>query len=113
MIVVVAVTWWIVLLAGLMPSAWFLIRFRPAQWREAPAVIMRGLVAVAFLAYLRPVVSLILAGGTPVFRGGDFQVVWAYALLIATDGLLLYLLRVFLRYRRAYTEEFNKPNGAG
>lgn len=108
--IVVAVTWWLLLLAGLVPAGWFLVRYRPSHWRDAPAVIMRGSVGVAFLAYLRPVVALAFTGGIPVFRGGLVQGVWGYTVLIGTDLLLLYLLRVFLRYRRAFAAELKRPD---
>jgi hypothetical protein len=108
--VVLTTGWWVVLLAGLVPSGWVLARYRPARWREAPAILIRGLLVVTFLAYLRPLVSLVLAGGVPDWRGSGWQAAWSYGLLIATDLLLLLLLRTFVRYRRAYRAEMRRQN---
>lgn len=105
---ILIVSWWVVLLAGLIPSGWFLLRYWPSQWRAAPALIIRGLVGVVFLAYLRPVVSLAVVGWVPVFRGGWFLITWSYVLGTATDLILIMLLRLFLRYRRAYAAEMDK-----
>jgi hypothetical protein len=107
---ILTIAWWLVLLAGLVPSGWVLARYRPALWREAPAILIRGLLTVVLLAYLRPLVSLALAGGVPDWQGGWGQAAWSYGLLITTDLLLLLLLRVFIRYRKAYAAEMRRQD---
>lgn len=101
-------TWWFVLLLGLGTSGWFLAWYWPRRWREAPAVIIRGLVLAIFLEYARPVVSLALVGGTPSFRGGTPQTIFNYVVVVFTDVVLLILMRLYRRYRTAYMAEMDR-----
>lgn len=104
-----AITWWVVLLAGLIPAAYLLFTYRPARWRKTPALIIRGLAAVVCLSYLRPAVLLATSGWVPTFRSG-FQIGWSYVMCAATDVIVLLLLRLLLRYRKAYARQMMKEN---
>jgi hypothetical protein len=67
---------------------------------------------VVFLGYLRPIVSLALAGGVPVFRGGAVQLVWSFGIGALTDAVMVALVMVSERYRRAYMAELRREEGS-
>jgi hypothetical protein len=101
---VVTVLWWAVIVGGLVPTSWFLWRFRPAWPIRSPSLIVNGLVAVAWLMYLRSALVMATHGGVPAY---DSWVDTALSLGLGglVDILLGLLLVTFLRYRRQWHEE--------
>ncbi|MEU8196327.1 hypothetical protein AB0C10_21325 [Microbispora amethystogenes] len=94
-----AVIWWAILAGGLVPTTWFLIRFRPAWPIRRPSLIVNGLVGVIWLIYLRSALLLALGGGRPRYTGPvDTAIV--IVLGLAADLLLVLMLATFLDYRR-------------
>ncbi|MEU8274900.1 hypothetical protein ACFYOK_29350 [Microbispora bryophytorum] len=98
-----AVAWWAILLGGLVPTTWFLVRFRPAWPIRRPSLIVNGLVGVIWLVYLRSALLLATNGWTPKYIGVVDTVIMV-VLGAAADGLLILLLDTFLDYRKERNE---------
>ncbi|MGI5162603.1 hypothetical protein [Microbispora sp. CA-102843] len=95
----IAVTWWAILAGGLIPTSWFLVRFRPAWPIRRPSLIVNGLVSVIWLVYLRSALLLATNGWTPKYTG-TVDTVIIVGLGAAADWLLILLLATFLDYRK-------------
>lgn len=89
---------------GLIPTSWFLWRFRPAWPIRRPSLIINGLVLVAWLTYVRSATIVITRGGAPAYRG-VFDAVISLAFGALVDGLLILMLVTFLRYRSKWHAE--------
>ncbi|MEV7804977.1 hypothetical protein AB0O28_18710 [Microbispora sp. NPDC088329] len=99
----ITVTWWAILAGGLVPTTWFLVRFRPAWPIRRPSLIVNGLVGVIWLAYLRSALLLATNGWTPKYTGAINTVIMV-VLGVAADWLLILLLATFLDYRKERRE---------
>ncbi|MEU8279805.1 hypothetical protein ACFYOK_04600 [Microbispora bryophytorum] len=97
------VTWWAIIAGGLIPTSWFLVRFRPAWPLRRPSLIVNGLVGVIWLVYLRSALLLATNGGTPKYTS-PIDMGISVVLGVAADGLLILLLSEFLRYRKQKLE---------
>lgn len=109
--IVAVVLWWVALLGGLIPTSWFLWRFRPAWPIRRPSLVINGLVFVAWLGYVRSLVTVIVAAGwVPTFKGvGDAVVRLGLGGII--DTVLIMLLIAFLKYRQEWLHQLDRTNG--
>ncbi|MEV8638079.1 hypothetical protein AB0395_41150 [Streptosporangium sp. NPDC051023] len=104
-----ATVWWVLQLGGLIPSTWFLMRFRP-QWPiRRPSLIVNGLVLVAWLAYVKAVIVVLLRGGTPTFVAAPDTIASLFLAAVG-DTLLALMLATFLKYRRDWQERLNEED---
>jgi hypothetical protein len=97
----VVVAWWLVVAGGLIPTSWFLYRFRPAWPIREPSLIVNGMVFLAWINYLRPALVVAASGGVPRFPSAAGAVI-SIVIGAAADYLLIRLLVAFLRYRKQW-----------
>ncbi len=107
---VAAILWWILIAAGLIPTSWFLWRFRPAWPIRTPSLIINGLVGVAWLTYIRSVFVIVAQGGEPTYRG-TLDAVFSLGIGALVDAVLILLLIAFLKYRKRWQMEQEKGPG--
>lgn len=104
MSVVTAVLWWVIVAAGIVPTTWFLVRFRPRWPIRRPSLIINGLVGVLWLGYLRSALVVAASGWSPKFQGVAGTAI-SLTLGAGIDVLLILMLVTFLRYRRQWQNE--------
>lgn len=103
-----AVLWWGIVLAGLVPTTWFLLRFRPKWPIRSPSLIINGVVLAVWITYLRSALVVAVSGWVPSFRSGASTAI-SLILGALVDGLVILMLVTFLRYRRQWQNE--RTNG--
>lgn len=100
------VVWWALMAGGLIPTTWFLVRFRPRWPLRSPSLVVNGLVLIAWIFYMRSAAVIVANGGTPTFRG-PADIAIRLGSMVLVDPLLIGLLALFLKYRRRWLD--NRP----
>ncbi len=98
------VVWWVLQAAGVVPATWFLIAFRPKRPFRPLSLVFLAFIGIAWMSYVKSISTILLRGGWPVFDS-TADLVIRVGFTVAGDALLVAVLVLLLRYRRAWLEE--------
>lgn len=110
---VLAFVWWVIVLAGLIPTSWFLLRFRPRWPIRSPSLIINGVVLAAWIGYVRSAWTVAASGWVPTFRAGVIGTTVNLGLGAVVDGIVILMLIKFLEYRKQWESERSGETGEG